>query len=181
MSDQRNTLAAMIVAAIDRVNTSIQKTATYISANSFTLIGNGLAESAGVSALLGFLGVVTLVPGISTVSGGASGSLEVETELIGALAAQSGEAGDLDILTGLGSSIVEISGIGAALGILEVSSDFSGLISAISGASAVRLNTILMAGESDGVGVGSAELDVLVELAGISAGTTSGASSYMWK
>lgn len=150
---QLNELAEMIVAAIDRVNRSIQKTQTYIDANTYSIVGNGMAVSSGVSGTLGFLGVLTEL-GLEldieiAASGGAEGILDVLTRIPGIVEASGGAEGDLDILTKL---VGDLAATGAVLD------------------ATLRDITRLLGGISESSGTGEAELDGQPKLIGICEG-----------
>lgn len=173
MSDQRNTIAAAILAAIDRVNRSIQRTQTYIDANTFPLIGQGTAETAGSSGTLSFLGVITVMPGITSASSNVEGDLDISKELTSSVGGVSDIDASLDSQPGLGSSVIEISGAGGALGYLDVLTVMRGSAAGVSDLTGF-LNHHLFSGESDGEGEATAYLNSEIGLVGSCDGESSG-------
>lgn len=159
MADQFERAVVSIIAALDRINTSIQKTATYKAGNLLTL-GNGYTiETVGV--------------------GGALGGIEVDTELIGSLTGAAILLSYLEVLTEL---IGITEGACIVVGALDTEPELLGAIVAdATMAGRVEGTSYLMIGSSTGAAeIVSTELEVDTELIGSSVGEASGAAAYMW-
>lgn len=154
-----------IIAALNRINASIQKTSVYISANTYALGDGYVINTVGVGGTLGILGITTLgvgsVGGISEVLA-EPGALDSQPELISSADSVSGvpiaEPGIFDVQPGLVGFTDGVSGVPIAEpGIFDRQPGCVGDAEGISGISG-RLQFILieMAGLSDEV-IGDAD------------------------
>lgn len=157
--DQLIALTDRIVAAINRVNTSIQKTQTYIDANTFPLIGQGTAETAGVSGMLGILEVLTelgqaLIIEIAATSG-VEGSLDSQPGCVGSVVAESNviASSDLDSTIKLVGSTDEIFSIS---GNLTGTWTNRGLVEGEAGVNAELDVSLVLVGSSGGISFANA-------------------------
>jgi len=180
MADQIERLISAVTNGLNKINTSIQKTQTYKDGNIYGFGGNSTVNSSGVAALLGFLGVLTLVPGSTAGASDASGSLDSQSGCEGVSVGASSITGSLSVSTELGSSAVETSGASAALGSVEISTKFSGSIVGASNIDCGILNSVQFSGSSVGASGETGVLSVSTRLVGSCAGATTGAAAYMW-
>lgn len=159
MADQFERLAADIIAAINRINTSVQKLSTYISANTYSLGDGYVTEIAGIAALISGISIATELIGNMTTSSSLSGTMFVQ-QLTGLVAAIGAATADLENSLELISSAVESSGV-------------SGSIMGIGW-------PILIAGSSVSASLGSSSMPVEKTLIGSSIGTTTGVAAKLW-
>jgi len=177
MADFWVELTDRIVTAIKAVNTSVQKTQTYKDGNTYTLDCDETIEISGVGGVLGFLGVSTLLVAPTVVASSVSDSpLCISRQADGSLIAPSSITGSLSISTELGSSIVETTGAGGALGVLDVSTVMRGNIAASSSLNAY-INRHLLDGSSGSASGTTGVLSVETGLVGVCEGAGSAVGS----
>lgn len=163
MSDQQLVGIDRIVAALNRVNASIQKTQTYKDANKIDLVSRGgTAIISGASATLAFLGVMTLVPGTTAATSGADGVLSVGTGLVGSVDGVGAVIAEIDNLIVLAGTIDNVSDNS---GEIDKSIKLIGSLTAESGGEAAMQRTIRrLVGDADGEAVVDASLSVVTQL-----------------
>jgi len=157
--DQIERIAASLLAALNKINTSIQKSKTYKDGNLITLGSLSAIQTIAVSGVLGGVAVETELIGSSTpASGVANAAVNVLTELLGPIGITGNVAGIVDTMQQFISNTTAITGV-------------SGLLEG---------TTRLMASISNGATITAAEFQIETELIGACDGTSSGAAAYMW-
>ena len=160
MADQIERSVAAIIAALNKINTSIQKTEGYVDQNSYAF---GMATATEV------IGV-----------GGAIAGIAVETELIGTIAASCTTVGAMaDMVKSIAGSI-DAAGVTEAelKTITELIGDLSStavLIGVFSDATILLEAVAVALSATDG-----SNLLVDTELIGTSVGVTTGAAAKLW-
>ena len=180
MADQTERIAVDIIAAINRINASVQGLSTYISGHSYAFGTTGVVESDGVSALLAGIAIdVELISSIAATSA-ASGHIEVIMELVGSAVAASTSAGDLYLAidlpegsTGELSSVIGDLVRGRAL--TSSSTIAAALVGILSGDVHLKIRAA-----SAAAAIAEANINITNQLAGSSVGVLAGTSAKLW-
>ncbi|GAF94203.1 unnamed protein product [marine sediment metagenome] len=204
MADQIERSVAALIAVLKQINTSIQRTSVYISANSPILGVDGVVQTSGASGTLGDLGILAFIASSATEDAAVSGTLEMDIELVGSVPgslsvsggldtqselisssiAASSVGGSMDAQPGFGeASVIEIASASAELGTLDLDLELVGSVAGTSDFSdTIGLLLEVLVGDADSdSGVSTAELQDLTRmLAGKTDGGSTGADAVLW-